>query len=378
MTKLFTPLPVGRMQLTNRLAMPPMTRLRADDTHTPLPIMKDYYAQRASEPGTLLITEGTFIAPQAGGIPNVPGIWSSAQIAAWKEITDAVHAQGSYIYLQLWALGRAANSDVLKAENSQFEVVSASATKLSAESSPAHALSESEIREYIELYAQAARNAVAAGFDGVEIHGANGYLIDQFSQDMTNTRTDNWGGSIENRSRFAIEVTRAVSDAIGADRTAIRFSPWSTFQGMRMAEPEGQFSYLAQKMAELKLAFVHLVEPRICGNTEVEGTAETQKESLDFFLRAYAGASPVVIAGGYQSDSAREAVDIKYKDYDVLIGIGRPWIANPDLPFRVKHGVPLVPYQREFFYIPKDPKGYVDYEFSKEFEAARAATAAAA
>ncbi|KAJ5602000.1 NADH:flavin oxidoreductase/NADH oxidase family protein [Penicillium lagena] len=376
MTKLFTPLSVGRMQLTNRLALPPMTRLRADDTHTPLPIMKDYYSQRASEPGTLLITEGTFIAPQAGGIPNVPGIWNSAQIAAWKEITDAVHAQGSYIYVQLWALGRAADPGVLKAENAEFEVVSASATKLTAEHAAAHALSESEIREYIDLYAQAARNAVAAGFDGVEIHGANGYLIDQFSQDMTNTRTDSWGGSIENRSRFALEVTHAVSEAIGADRTAIRFSPWSTFQGMRMADPEGQFSYLAQKMAELKLAFVHLVEPRICGAGDAEGVSET--ESLDFFLRAYAGASPVVIAGGYQSDSAREAVDTKYKDYEVVIGIGRPWTANPDLPFRIKNGVPLVPYQREFFYIPKDPKGYVDYEFSKEFEAAKVAAAAAA
>ncbi|CAL5870097.1 uncharacterized protein PFLUO_LOCUS4331 [Penicillium psychrofluorescens] len=375
MTKLFTPLTVGRMQLTNRLALAPMTRLRADDTHTPLPIMKEYYAQRASEPGTLLISEGTFIAQQAGGIPNVPGIWSSAQIAAWKEITDAVHAQGSYIYMQLWALGRAASSEILKAENARYEVVSASATKLTAESAPAHALSESEIREYIELYAQAARNAVAAGFDGVEIHGANGYLVDQFTQDMTNLRTDSWGGSVENRSRFALEVTRAVSDAIGADRTGIRFSPWSTFQGMRMADPEVQFSYLAQKMAELKLAFVHLVEPRICGSSEAEPTSDA--ENLEFFLRAYANASPVIIAGGYKPDSVREAVDTKYKDHEVIIAIGRPWTANPDLPFRVKNGVPLVPYQREFFYIPKDPKGYADYEFSKEFEAARVATAAA-
>ena len=375
MTKLFTPLPVGRMQLSNRLALPPMTRFRADSAHTPLPIVKEYYAQRASEPGTLLITEGTFIAPQAGGLPHIPGIWSDAQIAAWKEVTDAVHAKGSYIYMQLWALGRAANSEQLKAEGG-YEVVSASATKLDDEHSTARALTEPEIAEYIALYAQAARNAVAAGFDGVEIHAANGYLIDQFSQDMTNSRTDRWGGSVENRARFAIEVTRAVSGAIGADRTGIRFSPWSTFQGMRMAEPEAQFSYLAREMAELKLAFVHLVESRIMGSGDAEeDTSDT--ETLDFFLRAYAAASPVVITGGYQPDSARKAVDEKYKDYQVVIGIGRPWIANPDLPFRVKNGVPLVPYDREFFYLPMEPRGYVDYEFSKEFQAAAVAAAAA-
>lgn len=362
MTKLFTPLRVGRMELSNRIAMAPMTRFRADDNHIPLPFVKHYYAQRASVPGTLLITEATFISARAGGYPNVPGIYNDAQIAAWKEVTDAVHAKGSHIYVQLWALGRVANPDILKAEGG-FEVVSSSATPAGDGAPTPRALTESEIQEWIGDYAQAARNAVAAGFDGVEIHANNGYLIDQFNQDTCNTRTDAWGGSVERRAKFAIEVARAVVDAVGADRTGIRFSPWSTFQGMRMSDPKPQFEYLASQTAALGLAYAHVVESRIAGNADVEAT-----DQLDFFLQAYGKASPVIIAGGYTGDTARQAADVKYADYDAIIGIGRPFIPNPDLVFRVKEGVPFVPYERDTFYIPKDPKGYIDYEFSAEFK----------
>ncbi|KAJ5863784.1 Aldolase-type TIM barrel [Penicillium soppii] len=369
MTKLFTPLRVGRVELSNRIAMAPMTRFRADDNHIPLPFVKDYYAQRASVPGTLLITEATFISARAGGYPNVPGIYNDAQIAAWKEVTDAVHAKGSHIYVQLWALGRVANPDVLKAEG-DYELISSSATPAAADAPTPRALSESEIHEWIGDYAQAARNAIAAGFDGVEIHAANGYLIDQFNQDTCNTRTDGWGGSVERRGKFAVEVTRAVVDAIGADRTGIRFSPWSTFQGMRMSDPKPQFEYLASQIAALKIAYAHVVESRIAGNADVEST-----DQLDFFLEAYGKASPVIIAGGYKADSSRHAVDVKYADYDIIIGIGRPFITNPDLPFRVKENIPWVPYNRDTFYVPKDPKGYVDYEFSAEFQKTVEATA---
>lgn len=343
------------------MAMAPMTRFRADDDHVPLPFVKDYYEQRAAVPGTLLITEGTFISQRAGGAPNVPGIYNDAQIAAWKKITDAVHSRGSYIYLQLWALGRAADPDVLKAEGN-YRVVSSSATPLSAGSATPLALTEPEILEWIADYAQAARNAIAAGFDGVEIHAANGYLIDQFSQDTCNTRTDAWGGSVENRARFALEVTRAVVDAVGPDRTGIRFSPWSTFQGMRMNDPKPQFLYLAQQTAKLSLAYAHVVESRIAGNADVEAA-----DQLDFFLEAYANASPVIIAGGYKAESAYQAVDAKYRGYDAVIGFGRPFISNPDLPFRVKERIPFLPYRRDTFYVPKDPKGYIDYGFSTEF-----------
>ncbi|KAJ5174958.1 Chanoclavine-I aldehyde reductase [Penicillium canariense] len=361
MTKLFTPIRVGRMELSNRIAMAPMTRFRADDSHVPLPMVKEYYAQRAAVPGTLLITEATFISPQAGLYPNVPGIYNDAQIAAWKEVTDAVHAKGSYIYVQLWALGRVASADLLKA--SGFEVVSASDIPASADAPTPRPLTEEEIQAYIQAYAQAARNAVAAGFDGVEIHGANGYLVDQFIQDVSNKRTDRWGGSIENRARFAVEVTRAVVEAIGADRTGIRFSPYSTFQGMRMENPQPQFAHLARELAPLKLAFMHLVEGRIAGNTDTESADE-----LDFFLDAYKGAGPVIIAGGYQPESAKEAVDQKYKDHEVVIGFGRPFTSNPDLPFRLRQNIPLVPHQRDTLYLPKDPKGYTDWAFSAEFE----------
>ncbi|KAJ6131409.1 Aldolase-type TIM barrel [Penicillium sp. IBT 18751x] len=367
MTKLSTPIRVGRVDLSNRIAMAPMTRFRADDDHTPLPMVAEYYAQRASTPGTLLITEATFISPQAGGAPNIPGIYNDAQIAAWKKVTSAVHAKGSYIYLQLWALGRVASADQLKKEGN-FQVVSSSANPVTPDATVPHELTESEIQDWIKDYAQAARNAISAGFDGVEIHAANGYLIDQFNQDTANTRTDRWGGSVENRARFAVEVTRAVVDAVGADRTGIRFSPFSTFQGMRMEDPVPQFSYLARKMAEFKLAYVHVVESRIAGNADVEAT-----DQLDFFLEAYGKASPVIIAGGYKPDSAREAVDQKYKDYETIIGIGRPFISNPDLVFRILKGVELVPYNRETFYQPKDPKGYVDYDFSPEFKTAQVA-----
>lgn len=367
MTRLFQPVRVGRIELAHRMAMAPLTRFRADNDHVPLPFVKEYYAQRASVPGTLIITEATFITPRAGGMPNVPGIYSEAQVAAWKEVTDAVHAKGSHIFLQLWSLGRVAKPAVLAAEGG-FDVVSSSETPAGVELPTPRALTEAEIQSWIGDYAQAANNAIAAGFDGVEIHAANGYLIDQFTQDTCNKRTDGWGGSVEKRGRFAVEVMRAVVDAVGADRTGIRFSPWSTFQGMRMSEPEPQFSYLASKTAEMKLAYVHLVESRVSGNADVEST-----DQLDFFLDAYGKASPVIIAGGYKPDSAKDAVDAKYVNHDTIIAFGRHFISNPDLPFRVKANIPLVPYRRDFFYIPQEPKGYVDYEFSAEFQAAAVA-----
>ncbi|KAE8378925.1 hypothetical protein BDV26DRAFT_280687 [Aspergillus bertholletiae] len=361
--KLFTPVQVGRMQLSHRITMAPLTRFRNDDDHVPLPMMKEHYEQRASVPGTLLITEASLITPRAGGYPNVGAIWSDAQIAAWRTITDAVHAKGSYIFMQLWALGRVADPTSLQKDG--YDLVSSSAVPASPESPAPRPLTEDEIRSYIGDYAQAAKNAIAAGFDGVEIHGANGYLIDQFTQDTANQRTDSWGGSVENRARFALEVTKAVIEAVGADRTAIRFSPFSTYQGMRMADPVPQFEYLARKVKEFKLAYVHVVEPRISGSVDVD---EPGAESLDFFFRAYENASPVMVAGGFKADSAKEAVDSHYRDSVTLVAMGRPFTSNPDLPFKIKAGIPLRDYEREKFYLPKDPSGYTDYEFSEEFK----------
>lgn len=366
MSKLFQPIRLGRAELSNRIALAPLTRFRVDDDHVPLPFVKDYYAQRGSTPGTLLITEATLISPRAGGYDNVPGLWSDAQVARWKEVTDAVHAKGSYIFAQLWALGRVANPAVLAKDG--FELASASDIPAGEGSPKPRALTEEEIQALIHDFTQAARNAVNAGFDGVEIHGANGYLVDQFIQDVSNKRTDKWGGSIENRSRFAVEIVRAVSEAIGADRTAIRLSPFNNFQGMLMENPLPQFTHIAESLAPFKLAYTHVVEPRVAGQ-DITGT----KQDLHFFLKAYNHAGPVVTAGGYTPELARKTVDEIYKDYDVITAFGRPYISNPDLPFRVKENVALTPYDRGTFYLPKDPKGYIDYEFSAEFKTATAA-----
>lgn len=328
------------------------------------------YAQRASSPGTLLITEATFIALQAGGYSNVPGIWSQAQIDSWKNVTEAVHAKGSFIYLQLWALGRAADLVELKKDvGPDAKIVSAS--DLNFDGRQGHPkptpLTEEEIKEYIGLYAQAAKNAVEAGFDGVEIHGANGYLIDQFLQDVSNVRTDAWGGSIEKRARFGIEVAKAVVEAVGAERTGIRMSPFSKFQGMKMADPKPQFSYFVGELKKLKLAYIHVVESRIAGNTDVE-----QTEKVDFLVDLWNNQSPVLIAGGFKPASAKKTVDEEYKNRDIAIVFGRYFISNPDLVFRVKEGIDFAPYDREKFYNKKQVDGYTTWKFSKEFEAQEA------
>lgn len=362
-SKLFQPLKVGRSELLNRLVLAPLTRFRADDSHVPLPsLVPEYYAQRASVPGTLLVTEATFIAAKAGLYANVPGIWSQEQIDGWRKVTDAVHEKQSFIYLQLWALGRATSADALKAElGDGAKVVGAGDIPFEGGATPTP-LTEDEIWEYVDLYAQAAKNAVAAGFDGVEIHGANGYLVDQFLQDVSNNRTDGWGGSVENRSRFALEVTKAVVEAIGADRTGLRLSPFSSFQGMKMEDPVPQFSHLVTELKKWKLAYLHLVESRVSGNADVEGT-----EKINFILDIWANNSPVIIAGGFKPDSARRAVDEEYTDKDVLVAFGRYFISTPDLVFRIDKGIELTPYDRTTFYKPKSPEGYTTFPFSKEF-----------
>jgi len=363
-SRLFEPLKVGSVTLQHRLVMAPLTRFRADDAHVQLSFVPTYYAQRAAVPGTLLITEATFISHRAGGYPNVPGIWSDAQIAAWRKVTDAVHAKGSFIYCQLWALGRTANPDCAKAEG--IEVVSSSPNPIDSSHLVPKEMTHEEIKQFIGDYAQAARNAVeGAGFDGVEIHGANGYLIDQFLQDTCNRRTDSYGGSVENRSRFALEVTQAVVDAVGADKVGIRLSPFSTFQGMKMDDPIPQFTHVITKLKDFKLAYLHVVESRVSGNADIESTAK-----IDFAVDAWAGTSPVLVAGGFRPDSAKRAVDEEYTDKDIAIVFGRYFISNPDLPFRIRQGIPLNPYDRETFYLPKSEKGYTDYPFSSEFEQA--------
>ena len=361
-SRLFEPLQIGPYTLSSRLVMAPLTRFRADDNHVQLPFVKDYYTQRAVVPGTLMITEATFISPRASGYPNVPGIWNQEQIAAWKEVVESVHKEGGIIFLQLWALGRTANPQLMEKEGNG-DVVSSSAMPENSDKAVPRELTEEEIWQFVEDYATAAKNAVEdAGFDGVEIHGANGYLVDQFTQDVVNQRTDRWGGSIENRARFGLEVAKAVTKAVGADKTGIRLSPWSTFQGMKMQDPVPQFSYLLEGLKELKLAYVHLVESRISGNADVEAT-----EKNDPFIDLWAGASPILLAGGFTPESARKCINEEYKDKDLAVVFGRYFIANPDLVFRMREHIDFTKYNRETFYKTGSPEGYVDYPYSNEW-----------
>ncbi|KAF2022711.1 FMN-linked oxidoreductase [Setomelanomma holmii] len=362
-SRLFKPLKVGSIELKNRVAMAPLTRFRASDEHVILPMAAEYYGQRAITPGTLLITEATIVSPEHGGYPNVPYIHTQEQIDAWKKVTEAVHRKGSFIYSQLWALGRVANPQFAKAKG--ITIKSSSAIALDSEHGEPQEMTHEDIKSTVAAFAQAAKNAIAAGFDGVEIHGANGYLVDQFNQDKVNQRTDQYGGSVENRSRFALEVTKAVVDTVGADKTGIRLSPFSEFQGMRMTDPIPQFSHIIKNLNDLGLAYIHLVESRISGNADVETFA-----SLDPLLPLFNG--PVLIAGGFKPDSAKRVVDEDRKDRDVVVVFGRYFISTPDIVFRLEKGIELNPYDRNTFYNAKEERGYTDQPFSKEFLAVKA------
>lgn len=348
------------MKLNHRVVMAPLTRLRADASHIPLPMSTAYYEQRASVPGTLLIAEATQISPSEGGIPHGPGIWSEAQVESWKKITDAVHAKGSYIYCQLIALGRAADPGQLQADGG-YELLAPSPIPIESGMQVPKALSENQIKKIIQNFAIAAQNAIRAGFDGVEVHGANGYLVDQFLQDVTNQRSDQWGGSIPNRARFGLDIAKALVDAVGPERVGFRLSPWNTWQGMKMVDPVPQFAYFVEQLKDLKLAYLHVIESRVINNVDCE-----KGESIDFLLDIWRDTSPVLVAGGYNADNLEDAVK-EYKNNDVAVVFGRHFLANPDLPFRLRHRIPLNGYNRESFYSAMQENGYADYPFSSEF-----------
>lgn len=367
MTKLFEPLQIGSMSLHHRIVMAPLTRLRADDNHVQQPMAVQYYSQRASAPGTLLIAEATLISPSHGGVPNAPGIWNDAQVAGWKMIVDAVHAKGCYMVCQLIAPGRAADPTTLQKE-AGHGILSSSAVPMADDAPVPEEMSEAQIQDAIADFVAAAKNALRAGFDGVEIHGANGYLVDQFAQDTCNERTDRWGGSVENRARFGVEVAVAVANAIGESKVGFRISPWSNFQGMRMGDPAPQFSYLVGKLKELRLGYLHVIESRVNNNVDVEKT-----EGIEFILDIWGRTSPVLVAGGFDARSAKRAIDLEYQGNDTAVVFGRHFLANPDLPYRIQNGIGLNKYDRTSFYTAKALAGYVDYPFSAEFLAKKIA-----
>ncbi|KAJ7083910.1 hypothetical protein C8R43DRAFT_909410 [Mycena crocata] len=364
-SKLFEPVRVGDLQLTHRVVLAPLTRLRVNpSTNVLLPVVREYYAQRASTPGTLIISEEHTLA---GLHAASPGIWSDAQIKAWREVTDAVHAKGSFIYCQLFAMGRAATSPELANPDVGFDLVSASAIPLPGQTITPRALTVPEIQEYVQLFVTAAENAVnKAGFDGVEVHAANGYFLDAFLQDTANKRTDAYGGSPENRARLLLDIVSATAAAVGESRTGVRISPWSTMQGMLMDDPIPTFSHVVKSLLAFpRLAYLHIIEPRVVGTTTVLLTAENAHQSNDF-IRAIWGERTLISAGGYTRETALERAE-----RGELIAFGRSFLANPDLPARLTENISLTRGDRSKYYAStSDPEGYTSYPFASQSIAA--------
>ncbi|KAH3993432.1 hypothetical protein HBI38_190100 [Parastagonospora nodorum] len=375
-TELFEPLSIGDVHLAHRIVLAPLTRFRTGHDQNILPFVKDYYAQRASTPGTLLITEATVPSRLAGSITHMPEMWSEAHIAAWKGVVDAVHAKGSYVFLQICGNGRVAFPSERAKDG--LDLIGPSAIPIGdadgsgvfpadGENPIPRAMTEEEIWQVIADFGLAAKNGIEkCGFDGVEIHACNGNLLDQFIQDNSNRRTDDWGGSVEKRSRFVIETAKAVIAAVGKDRVGIRFSPYSTYLSMRMNNPIPQFTYLIKELDMIGVAYIHLIEPRIAGDSGVE---TNQSDSLIPFMDAWSSERPIIVAGGFSADSACRvlATGGLYEGRKVAIAFGRHYVSNPDLVFRVKNGVPLTPYSRKTFYDVGSEEGYTDFEFSEEY-----------
>ncbi len=362
MTKLFEPLTIGSLTVPNRIIMAPLTRMRSKQPgNVPHELNATYYAQRAS--AGLIISEATQVSQQGQGYPATPGIHTSEQVQGWKLVTNAVHKAGGRIYLQLWHVGRISHpsfqSDgalpvapsALAAENSGTYTADWQETPILVP----RALEIEEIAEIVADFKAGAENAKAAGFDGVEVHGANGYLLDQFLQDGSNVRTDDYGGSIENRARLLLEVVDAVSEVWGKERVGVRVSPFNAFNGMRDSDPITLFTYVLRELDARGVAFVDLIESRAAlaslHDDSLQGTPQTAslfRDSLKTVL---------ISAGGHTPDSALEFTEKGLAD---AVAFGRHFISNPDLPERIRKSAPLTPYDRATFY-GGDTKGYTDY-----------------
>ncbi|MDH4612433.1 alkene reductase [Pseudomonas sp. BN102] len=359
MSKLHTNIQVGPYQIAHRVVLAPLTRMRAESGAIPGPLMAEYYAQRTSA-GGLLIGEATIAAPNGNGYLGAPGLYDDSQIAGWKLVTDAVHGKGGKIFLQLYHAGRQSNSQ-LQPDGGQPVAPSAVAHGGVAyteagwvPNTPARELSIAEIHDLVESFRAAAERGIAAGFDGVEIHSANGYLFDQFLQDGSNKRADLFGGSFENRSRFLLEAVDAVSSVWGSDRVAVRLGPSGVFGDMSDSDPDGLFTYVARELDKRNLAYLHLIEPRIAGNVEKENR-DQNPVAAQLIRQHYSGT--LIAAGGFAGESAKAILEAGDAD---LVAFGRHFIANPDLPERLRNGWPLNPYDRETFFGGTDV-GYTDY-----------------
>lgn len=360
MSHLFAPLTVGPFELKHRIAMAPLSRLRSRADGSPIDLAISYYGQRASD-GGLIVSEGTYMAAGSNGYLGAPGISDDKHIVGWKKITDAVHAKGGRIFSQLWHVGRVSHSDhqpngaaPIAPSVVPFEGL-AFTTKGWVPTTPARAIEVQEIKALVDEYRKATVRAVAAGFDGVEIHAANGYLLDQFLQDGSNKRTDNYGGSFENRTRFLMEAISAAASVIGIDRVGVRISPSGEFGNMVDSDPEALFAYVAAALNELEIAYLHLIEPRVSGNATNESKDQKVPVAAQFIRKHFKGV--IVAAGGFTPESANAIVAAGDAD---LVAFGRPFISNPDLPARIRAGAPLSAYNRDTFYGGL-AEGYTDY-----------------
>ncbi|MGU3389402.1 alkene reductase [Sphingomonas sp. M1A8_2b] len=354
MPSLFDPVTIGAVDAPNRILMAPLTRGRADKEAVPSDLMVDYYTQRAS--AGLIISEATGISREGLGWPFAPGLWTDAQVEAWKPVTASVHAAGGRIVAQLWHMGRQVHSSVIGGQP-----VSSSATKTEGQAHTfegkqdfevARPLELSEIPRLLNDYELATKNALAAGFDGVQIHAANGYLIDQFLRDNANLRTDEYGGSIENRIRLLREVAERVISVAGADRTSVRLSPNGDSQGVDDSNPEPLFTAAAKALSDLGIAFLELREP---GPDGTFGRTDVPKLS-PAIRKVFKGV--LVVNSDYDTlEKAQAELDTGNAD---AISFGRPFIANPDLPERLRTGAPLAKDDAKTWY-SRGPEGYVDY-----------------
>ncbi|WP_068828818.1 alkene reductase [Pseudomonas sp. BMS12] len=355
---LFTPYRLGQLDLSNRIVMAPMTRSRSSQPgDIPNALMATYYAQRTS--AGMIVTEATQISPQGKGYSFTPGIYSAEQIKGWRLVTDAVHARGGRIFLQLWHVGRMSHASfhadghpvapsALRAD-AQVWVVGDDGVGRMVDVSEPRALSEQAIQAVIEDYRQAARNARAAGFDGVEIHGGNGYLIDQFLRTTSNLREDRYGGSRENRTRFLLEVAKVVADEIGAERTGVRLAPYITARGMDCPDVIPTILLASERLGELGIGYIHLAE------ADWDDAPQIPQHFRHDLRRVFGGT--IIVAGRY--DQARAEALLQEGLVD-LIAFGRPFVANPDFPARLLNHWPLAAFDPARLF-GGDERGYSDY-----------------
>ena len=376
-TNMFKPLKVGNTEVLQRVFMPPLTRMRAQHPGN-VPTTEwaaKYYDQRSKRPGSMLITEGTFISPQAGGYDHAPGIWSEAQVTEWKKIFAKIHENKSFVWVQLWNLGRQAGIREMARDGLRYDSASdgvymdEESEKLSLEvKNPQHGLTEDEIKQYIKEYIHAAKNAIAAGADGVEIHGAHGYLLNQFLDSLSNKRTDKYGGCIENRARFTLEVVDALIDAIGAEKVGIRLSPYHTYGTMSGSKDPTNLAAVAYVIGEIEkrrrdgkgLAYIHMTEPLLNDNsTGPAGEAAPKKHingSNEFVYSIWKGP---ILRTGELGENPELALELVQHDR-TMVGYGRYYISTPDIVDRLEKGLPFNTYRYKLFY-GQTEEGYTDY-----------------